>query len=55
MFFVHPCNTADAIGSIVEERKIEAVEYLLVWIGLVGSCVDLCVTSELAERLMRKT
>jgi ubiquitin-like-conjugating enzyme ATG10 len=55
MFFIHPCNTADALGRIVGERKIDSVEYLLIWLGLVGSCVDLCVPSELAERLMRKT
>ncbi|KAK9561972.1 hypothetical protein V6Z88_003507 [Aspergillus fumigatus] len=33
-FFVHPCNTADAMMRIAGWRKITAETYLLIWLGL---------------------
>lgn len=47
-FFVHPCNTAEAMSEILRGRAVGAFEYLLIWLGLVGSCVGLYVPKELA-------
>ena len=47
-FFVHPCNTAEAMGELLRARAVGAVEYLLIWLGLVGSCVGLFVPKEIA-------
>ncbi|GFG02732.1 autophagy-related protein Atg10 [Aspergillus lentulus] len=46
-FFVHPCNTADAMMRIVGWRKITAETYLLIWLGLVGNCVGLRLPCEI--------
>ncbi|KAJ5408292.1 hypothetical protein N7509_002175 [Penicillium cosmopolitanum] len=46
-FFVHPCNTADAMGRIADARTVTPETYLLIWLGLVGQCVSLHVPREL--------
>lgn len=46
-FFVHPCNTADAMMRIAGWRKITAETYLLIWLGLVGNCVGLRLPCEI--------
>ena len=46
-FFVHPCNTAESMRELLGERDVSAVDYLLIWLGLVGSCVGLHVPKEL--------
>ncbi|GIK06821.1 hypothetical protein Aspvir_002473 [Aspergillus viridinutans] len=46
-FFVHPCNTADAMTRIAGWRKITAETYLLIWLGLVGNCVGLRLPCEI--------
>ncbi|EPS27564.1 hypothetical protein POX_e06529 [Penicillium oxalicum] len=47
-FFVHPCNTADAMTHVAHERGITGETYLLVWLGLVGQSVNLHVPREIA-------
>ncbi|KAF7712725.1 Uncharacterized protein PECH_006767 [Penicillium ucsense] len=47
-FFVHPCNTADAMTHVTDERLITGETYLLVWLGLVGQSVNLHVPREIA-------
>ncbi|KAL8791291.1 MAG: hypothetical protein Q9195_005980 [Heterodermia aff. obscurata] len=47
-FFIHPCNTAEAMRELLGGRDVKALEYLLIWLGLVGSCVGLFVPKELA-------
>ena len=47
-FTVHPCNTADAMQEIIGSREFSGLEYLLVWIGLIGGCVGLNLPKELA-------
>ncbi|KAL2215662.1 hypothetical protein M432DRAFT_138980 [Thermoascus aurantiacus ATCC 26904] len=42
-YFVHPCNTADAMKDIGGGRDITPETYLLMWLGLVGNCVNLHV------------
>ncbi|KAJ5085646.1 Atg10p [Penicillium argentinense] len=46
-FFVHPCNTADAMGHIADAQSVTPVTYLLIWLGLVGPCVSLHIPREL--------
>ncbi|KAL8822315.1 MAG: hypothetical protein Q9191_006946 [Dirinaria sp. TL-2023a] len=56
-FFVHPCNTAEAMRELLgdqkrdskeEEREVSPIEYLMTWFGLVGSSVGLHIPRELA-------
>ncbi|KAL6235148.1 hypothetical protein BDW75DRAFT_147370 [Aspergillus navahoensis] len=46
-FFVHPCNTADAMRDIAGEHGISPEAYLIIWLGLVGTSVGLQLSSEL--------
>ncbi|KAJ6137661.1 Atg10p [Penicillium samsonianum] len=46
-FFVHPCNTADAMANIADAQSVTPGSYLLIWLGLVGHCVNLHVPHEL--------
>ncbi|KAL4797361.1 hypothetical protein BDV19DRAFT_61735 [Aspergillus venezuelensis] len=46
-FFVHPCNTAEAMKDIASGDSVSLEAYLIVWLGLVGSCVRLQPPSEL--------
>jgi len=40
-FFVHPCNTAEAIRDLSRSVQINANNYLQAWLGLVGPAVGL--------------
>lgn len=45
-FFVHPCNTADALRDVADPTHTPNTDtYLLLWLGLVGRCVNLQVPS----------
>ncbi|KAJ5585316.1 uncharacterized protein N7459_005116 [Penicillium hispanicum] len=46
-FFVHPCNTADAMAQIADAQSVTPGTYLLIWLGLVGHGVNLHVPCEL--------
>ncbi|KAL4940804.1 hypothetical protein BDV06DRAFT_14203 [Aspergillus oleicola] len=46
-FFVHPCNTAEAMKDIASGGSVSLDAYLIMWLGLVGSCVRLQLPSEL--------
>ncbi|KAJ5961067.1 uncharacterized protein N7479_008217 [Penicillium vulpinum] len=46
-FFVHPCNTAEAMANIADAQNVTPGSYLLIWLGLVGHCVNLHVPREL--------
>ncbi|KAL5332890.1 hypothetical protein BJX70DRAFT_392628 [Aspergillus crustosus] len=46
-FFVHPCNTADAMKDIADGHGISPEAYLIIWLGLVGNCVRLQLPKEL--------
>ncbi|KAL2003451.1 hypothetical protein VTN02DRAFT_3762 [Thermoascus thermophilus] len=46
-YFVHPCNTADALRDVGAGRDITPETYLLLWLGLIGNCVNLHVPREL--------
>lgn len=47
-YFIHPCNTAKAMEDIIGTRQISELEYLLIWIGLIGGAVGLYLPKELA-------
>lgn len=53
-YFIHPCNTAQAMQDIIGKRKVSNVEYLMIWIGLVGGSVGLYLPKELAEKMELK-
>lgn len=40
-FFVHPCNTAEAIRNLGQSVQINANNYLQAWLGLIGPAVGL--------------
>ncbi|KAJ9201133.1 hypothetical protein DTO027B5_7711 [Paecilomyces variotii] len=46
-YFVHPCNTADALTQIADGKNLDPESYLLLWFGLVGNCVNLHLPREL--------
>ncbi|KAF2720246.1 hypothetical protein K431DRAFT_285917 [Polychaeton citri CBS 116435] len=48
MCFVHPCRTQEAMLAAIGGRDVSAIEYLMLWFGLVGSSVALDVPIELA-------
>ncbi|KAN0086711.1 hypothetical protein V8E54_000399 [Elaphomyces granulatus] len=47
MYFVHPCDTANAMRGIVGQETIGTETYLFIWLGLVGNCVNLHLPSRL--------
>ena len=54
-FFVHPCNTAEALKDAIEQTStVTPVQYLLLWMGIVGSRVGLRVPVALASQLARE-
>lgn len=40
-YFVHPCNTADAMREWEGEKKLGPEGYLVIWMGIVGGVVGL--------------
>ena len=46
-FFIHPCATADALQEVAVRKDVGPEEYLLLWLGLVGTGVNLHVPSKL--------
>ena len=40
-FFIHPCNTAEAMLNLSRDTDILAENYLQAWLGLVGPAVGL--------------
>ncbi len=51
VFFLHPCNTAEAMAEITGASAVTPVQYFQIWIGLVGGCVGLHLSSELVEEM----
>ncbi|CEN61530.1 hypothetical protein ASPCAL08184 [Aspergillus calidoustus] len=46
-YFVHPCNTADAMKDTATGQGIGPEGYLIIWLGLIGNCLRLQLPSEL--------
>jgi hypothetical protein len=53
-FFIHPCNTGEALDEICHPKPRSPEEYLLVWLGLVGPLVGLHVTSLTSLAIVKK-
>ena len=47
-FAIHPCNTADALVDIIGAKDVSGLDYLQIWIGLIGGPVGLYLPKELA-------
>lgn len=49
-FWVHPCNTAEAMSEILSSltHEVSPEQYLMIWLGLVGSAVGLTLPKEMA-------
>ncbi|PLB46983.1 autophagy-related protein Atg10 [Aspergillus steynii IBT 23096] len=47
VFFVHPCNTADAMRQIAGHQDVTPETYLVIWFGLIGNRLGLHLPSEL--------
>ena len=46
-FFIHPCNTAEALREVGLHKDVGPEEYILLWLGLIGTGVNLHVPSKL--------
>jgi ubiquitin-like-conjugating enzyme ATG10 len=58
-YFVHPCQTQDALAPLLEDHSQKArsepeLEYLLLWFGVVGAGVGLSVPVNLARLLAER-
>lgn len=51
-FWVHPCNSAEAMRDILGGIKgeVSPVAYVMLWIGLVGSAVGLSLPKEMISK-----
>ncbi|OJJ47438.1 hypothetical protein ASPZODRAFT_1674623 [Penicilliopsis zonata CBS 506.65] len=47
MFFVHPCNTADAMRHVIVSKDISPETYLLIWLSVIGNFIKLHLPHEL--------
>ncbi|OAP61812.1 hypothetical protein AYL99_04015 [Fonsecaea erecta] len=45
-FFLHPCNTQGALSAF-KPKSLTPEEYLILWLGLIGSAVGLHIPSKL--------
>ncbi len=52
-YWVHPCNTAVAMGEILRGlgRGISSLEYLMIWIGVVAGAVGLSLPRDMITRI----
>jgi len=59
MYFVHPCHTSQALSDLKPDMPQSPENYLLVWLGLLGSAVGLYVPSKIlmtsSDRNERRT
>ncbi|KAF7597417.1 hypothetical protein BBP40_003664 [Aspergillus hancockii] len=46
-FFVHPCNTADAMSQIAGQQHVTPEAYLIIWLGTVGNRLSLHLPHEI--------
>ncbi|KIW72144.1 hypothetical protein PV04_00363 [Phialophora macrospora] len=46
-FFLHPCNTQDALSVLKPDKTLAPEDYLILWLGLIGSAVGLHIPSKL--------
>lgn len=51
-YFVHPCQTAQAMADSLGKKAATPEEYLMVWMGMIGGSVGLNVPVEMARYLL---
>jgi ubiquitin-like-conjugating enzyme ATG10 len=44
-FFVHPCNTAEAMRHVTADDSVPVSDYLFLWMGIISSSVGLTTPS----------
>ncbi|KAK5110834.1 hypothetical protein LTR62_005545 [Meristemomyces frigidus] len=54
VYLIHPCRTQEAMAAVAGERGSTLVQYLMLWLGLVGPSVGLSVPFELAEMVVKQ-
>ena len=47
-YFIHPCKTQEAMAAVAADRVLVPLEYLTLWLGLVGPSVGFSLPLELA-------
>ncbi|KEF52017.1 uncharacterized protein A1O9_12007, partial [Exophiala aquamarina CBS 119918] len=45
-FFIHPCNTPEALSVLADGAALIPEDYLILWLGLIGSAVGLHIPSQ---------
>ncbi|KAK5448109.1 hypothetical protein LTS15_009133 [Exophiala xenobiotica] len=50
-YFIHPCNTPEALSVLKANASITPEDYLVLWLGLIGSSVGLHIPSKLFDAL----
>lgn len=53
VYFVHPCRTAEALRASSMTDQISPKNYLLLWIGIVGSSVGLSIPASAITTMAR--
>jgi ubiquitin-like-conjugating enzyme ATG10 len=54
-FFIHPCQTQTAMASLHIDQFGQPDDYLLAWIGMIGSTVGLSVPLQMASQSVEGT
>ncbi|KAF2141801.1 uncharacterized protein K452DRAFT_287761 [Aplosporella prunicola CBS 121167] len=49
--FVHPCNTASALQEATPSQELTPLQYLQLWLGIIGGCVGLQMPVALASQI----
>lgn len=52
VYFVHPCRTREAMEPVLNGRRVNAEEYVVLWLGTIGASVGLDVPVSLATSLI---
>ncbi|KAF2168828.1 hypothetical protein M409DRAFT_20844 [Zasmidium cellare ATCC 36951] len=53
-YFVHPCRTREALEPALQGKTVKPAEYVMLWLGTIGSSVGLDISLPLAMRLGRE-
>lgn len=51
MFFIHPCETQDALRAVHDGNEITPIQYLALWFGIIGAAVGLAIPADVGAEL----
>lgn len=54
-YFVHPCRTSEVMARMTEGRRARPIDYLLIWIGLIGASIGLTAPVKVAQKITAST